>query len=247
MTFSDLVILGDKIDIHLVSQLSRENSGGIAAKLYKSSVTDIFSQKEIEISMPMDGPKMVLFQDGLRIDMVFYSKRGLYRCQGLVAARYKKDNLYLLRINQKTELEKFQRREYFRIDCSLEFRIYPITEEVAALTTTPELYRTIQDPEYLLSVTYGKLLDISGGGIRFTDQYGFQVGDYVLTEFRLTNDKVDQTFYLVNQIVASDEKEDEKGVFINRAKFLYKDLKDREKIVRYVFEEERRVRRTEGR
>jgi hypothetical protein len=33
--------------------------------------------------------------------------------------------------------------------------------------------------------------------------------------------------------------------FIHRGKFMFKDLKDRETIVRYVFEEERRIRRKE--
>ena len=62
---------------------------------------------------------------------------------------------------------------------------------------------------------------------------------------RLTNDRMDETFYLVCQIVGCERHPSLDNTFSCRAKFIFKDLKDREKIVKFVFEEERRIRRKE--
>lgn len=247
MTFMDVITPGDKIDIHLVQQLGQENHGRIAARLYKSNVLDFLSNTLLEISMPMEGTKVILLDSGMRLELTFYTKRGLYQCQVLVQKRYKKDNLFILLVEQKTDLVKFQRREYFRIECSSQLRFYSLPEETAGLETTRELFEKIQEPEYQLNGSYGKMIDISGGGMRFLSSHALENRSYILAEFRLQNDRVDQTFYLVSQVVASEEKNGERGKFVNRAKFLYKDLKDREAIVRYVFEEERRIRRVESR
>ena len=47
----------------------------------------------------------------------------------------------------------------------------------------------------------------------------------------------------MSQIVAIQKEDSDR--YSCRAKFIFKDLKDREKIVRFVFEEERKIRRKE--
>lgn len=87
------------------------------------------------------------------------------------------------------------------------------------------------------------ICDISGGGIRFTSNQPYERGQYVLLMFRLTNETTDESFFLVSQIVETQKVDTDR--YSVRAKFIFKDLKDREKIVRFVFEEERRIRRKE--
>lgn len=246
MTFFDTVRPGDKIDIHLVQKTAQTaNKVVLGSNLYKSTVSDIVSNLEIEILVPIDGSKMMLFPAGVRLDLVFYTRRGLYHCHGRVKGRYKKNNLYLLFLEQATRLERFQRREYFRVSCFQELRFYRITEEEAALPTTRELQSLMLDPENVLELSYGKLMDISGGGVRFEYSEGFEPGTFILSDFDLKNDRVERSFCLVTEIVASEMKKGTEDRYVNRAKFIYKDLSDRELIVRYVFEEERRLRRTE--
>ena len=72
-----------------------------------------------------------------------------------------------------------------------------------------------------------------------------QKNDFILLMIRLTNDRMDETFYLVCQIVGCERHPSLDNTFSCRAKFIFKDLKDREKIVKFVFEEERRIRRKE--
>lgn len=249
MNFSDLIIPGYKIDVRLAQMVNREKNGKYSddIHLYRSGVTDVLSPTEIEISMPTLGTKMVLFEVGVRLDLIFYGNGTLYHCQGIVEKRYKKEILYLLCVRQITDLEKFQRREFFRIGKYQDMKYYPISEDVAGLRTTAELYQKTLEPEYIMACSYANILDISGGGIRFSTSSDVEEDGYILTDFHLQNKKVDKKFFLVNQIIAVDKAPADPDKRIVRSKFWFKSPADRETIVQYVYEEERRMRRSEDR
>lgn len=243
MNYSNIIIPGDKIDIRLVHQMNVEENGGKAANVYHSSVSGFLSDDEIEITMPTLGSRMELMQIGAEGQYVFYTRRGLYSCNAVVRERYRKENLYFLRVALKTQPVKFQRREFFRIDFIKEMQILEITDEVAALRTTEELFIESQELKYIDQKKQALICDISGGGMRFISSVPYVQGQYVLLMFRLTNETTDESFFLVSQIVETQKLETDR--YSVRAKFIFKDLKDREKIVRFVFEEERRIRRKE--
>lgn len=246
MVLSDLINPGDKIDIQLTYQLEQSKMGqDVEVKIYKSSVFDFVSDTEIEITMPTEGSKVVLFQNGLRLRMLYYTQKGLYECLGVVENRYKKNNILTLVVDIKTPPQKFQRREFYRVNCLIDMQYYKISEEVADLDTTEAVFAEIQNPEYIGREKKTSIQDISGGGIRFISDEKFEKDSYILAVIRLTNEKIDNTFYLVCRIVSSEEVEYMTDKYSNRAKFNFKDIKDREAIVRYVFEEERRIRKKE--
>jgi c-di-GMP-binding flagellar brake protein YcgR len=177
--------------------------------------------------------------------MLFYTKKGLYTCYGMVQKRYKKDNFFMLAMLLTSDPVKFQRREFFRIENNIELRYVPVPEEIAYLESTEELFAKLQAGSYIEQEKKAITRDISGGGIRFVAEDQLERGIFVVVVIRLCNDRIDQTFYLVTQVVDAQPSKNSKGKFIHRGKFLFKDLKDRETIVRYVFEEERRIRRKE--
>lgn len=237
---------GDKIDLKLSYQVEQEQNGqDIDVKIYKSRVCDFLNETDIEISMPQDGTKMVVFQKGLRCDAIFYTNSSLYRCKCIVKDRYKKDNMFFLSITVLDKIEKFQRRQFFRIDCSLDLKYYNITEEIAKLETTDQLILELQSDNYMGNYQKAIINDLSGGGMRFTTSNSLQPGTYILAILDLNNNVVTESFVLVSKIIVSEKIEGNEGKFSNRSQFIFKDLKDREKIVRYVFEEERRIRKKE--
>lgn len=244
MNISDMLALGDKIDIRLTYQVQQQQNGEITAiNEYKSVIMDFPSDHQIEIGMPTLMGKMILFQVGIRCDMVFYTKKGLFTCECTVSNRYKKENLYLLLMDVNTPLTKYQRREYYRVDCLIDFTYYPVSDEVAELKSTEALFVEIQDPFYIGKQTNAILKDISGGGMRYSTNVPMEKNQMILSCIRLTNDIMDQTFYLLAKIINCEKKEIVPETYEVRAKFLFKDIKDREAIVRFVFEEERKKRR----
>jgi c-di-GMP-binding flagellar brake protein YcgR len=195
--------------------------------------------------MPTENGRMVLFQVGLRVRMLFYTKKGLYTCYGTVQGRYKKENFFMLLVLLTSDPVKFQRREFFRVENNIELRYVPVPEEIAYLDTTQALFASLQSGSYIEQEKKAISCDISGGGIRFTAEEQLEKNSFAVVVIRLCNEKLDQTFYLVTQIIDAQQSQNNSGKYIHRGKFLFKDLKDRETIVRYVFEEERRIRRKE--
>lgn len=238
MKLADFARPGDKIDITYLHQ----NNG----KVYKSSVFDFLDDGVIEVGMPTEGGKMVLFQVGFECSLFFYTQRGMFICDGKVLERYKKDGFYMMSVRIMSVPKKYQRRDFYRVSCSIDFNYYRISNEVAEMETTEDLFEEIADPKYIIEKTPAVSQDISGGGIRFIADEELAVGSYVLTVIRLTNDKIDQTFYLVTEIVDCFPMEKVPDKRIIRAKFHYKDIKDRDLIVRYVFEEDRMLRKKDS-
>lgn len=238
MAISDFVKPGDKIDINFLHQ----NNG----KTYKSGVFDYLSDNEIELTMPTESGKMVMFNIGFECQFYFYTTKGLLTCEAVITNRYKRDNFYLLSAKLKTGLKKFQRREYFRFECVLDFSYYKISNEVAALETTEDLFEEIVNPEYIEKKQLAQTKDLSGGGMKFSVTEELEVGSKILVAIRLSNDRVDQMFYLVTDIIACDPVEKMQGLWVARGKFEFKNVKDRDAVIRYVFEEDRMKRKREN-
>lgn len=232
---SDFARPGDKVDITYLHQ----NNG----KVYKSSVFDFLGDTTVEIGMPTEGGKMVLFQLGFECSLFFYTQKGMYICDGKVVSRYKRDGFYLLSVKLISAPKKYQRREFYRVDSAVPFSYYKITDEVAALATTEDLFEEITDPKYIEEKRMALSKDISGGGIRFLTDEKVAEGSKILAVMRLTNEKMDHTLYLVAEIIESVRMENVPDKYITRGKFLFKDFKDRDLIVRFVFEEDRMLRK----
>ena len=111
MGISTYITPGDKIDICFLHQ----NNG----KTYKSGVFDILSENEIEMSMPTDGGKMVMFNIGFECQLYFYTSKGLYTCEAVVSNRYKRDQFILMSVNrlklQRKSSKKLQIRSILTV------------------------------------------------------------------------------------------------------------------------------------
>lgn len=235
---SNVIKLGDKIDIVFLHQ----NNG----KVYKSSVHDILENNILEVAMPTDEGKMVMFQVGFECQYYFYTEKGMYTCETVVVNRYRRENFFLLAVRATSPLKKYQRREFYRIEKSIDMAYYKISDEVAALQTTEELFDEIADPKYIIEKMFARTRDLSGGGLRFTTAEKLESGTKLLVEIRLSNPKMDRTFYLVTNIIDSFEIPDVKDLWIARGRFEFKNKKDRDLIIRYVFEEDRMMRKKEN-
>lgn len=246
MKLSEVLNLGDKIDIKLTYQLAQYQNGELEeVPEYKSMIMDFPSDHQIEIAMPTLQGRLILFQVGIRCNLFFYTQKGLFTCECTVNNRYKKENLFLLLVDVKSPLTKYQRREFFRVECLIDFNYYQVEEKVVEYNTTEQLFLEIQDPLYYGKQKRGIIKDISGGGIRFSTDIKLDKDAYILCNIRLSNEIMDNTFYLIAKIVSCEKISISPELYDVRSKFLFKDLKDREAVVKFVFEEERKKRRTQ--
>lgn len=243
MKNSDLIRLGDKVDIRLIQQVETQRSRETSAKIYKSQVLDVREDGIFEISMPIESGKLMLLPLNVRFEFVFYSINGMFRAIGMVSERYKKDNMYMLLVRLKTPLERFQRREFFRLPYSIEIDYYDLTKEQAQMNSSSEIYVQIGSEEGGLKEHSCWLVDISGGGTRVRTENKLEQGKYVLLAMRLTNPKIDKQYYIVGEILDSYPVEVGKERFFDsRIRFIIKDPKVQEEIIQFIFEEDRKSR-----
>lgn len=226
---------GDKIDIHYLHQSN--------SKPLKSSVYDILNDTELEIVMPTLGGKMILFQVGIACQYYFYTQKGVYTCEAIVKERSRKGNFHVLKLKTTSAIKKFQRRDYFRLNCFIDFSYYTISKDMAIVETTEELLNEIEKPEYREQKKMARTRDISGGGVRFNAYEPIEVGTNLFNEIYLSNDKMDHIFYLVSEVIRCSQIEQDKWEI--RAKWYYKNKQERDMIVRFVFEEDRKKRKKE--
>lgn len=243
MTISDVICLGDKLDIRLLQDGNVVQTHKNAGRLYKSQVLDLRSNGNVEIAMPLDGTKLILLPLGVRFEFIFYSKGALYRSIGQVVERYKKDNVFMLEIELKTPMEKFQRREYYRYTCALDTIFYELTPEQVALSSIDAIYSSLREEILEIQKKQGVIVDLSGGGARMNSPYKLASGGNILLELRLENEKMHKQYELIGDVISSHVLENRKErLYESRIKFRISDNKIREDIVQYIFEEERRKR-----
>lgn len=241
MTVSKVVHLGDKVDIRLAQEVERAAKTHETVKKHKSRVLDIREDGSLEIMMPSEGGGLVLLPLGVRYEFTFRSKEKMYRAIGEIRERYKKDNLYILEIELRSELERVQRREHFRYVCLMDIGYYKIPEGELDLYNMEEVTAAIQEDFLAGREIPASLLDISGGGVRFTTDEELQAGSALLLAFDLKNECVNKHYDIVAEIVDCRVLEKAADLFEIRAKFLMKDDHVREEIIRYIFEEERKM------
>lgn len=245
MTVAELIRPGDKVDISFIQQIARMNEE--TPKIYKSQVLDLKENGNLDISMPSEGTKLILLPLGVRMEFVFYSRGGLYRAMGQIAERYKSDNIYMLEIELKTQLEKFQRREFFRYPCLLDFNFYMISDLDLNFESGDALLIHLRETGETLEREHeGSIVDLSGGGIRFRTDKELEPNERVLFSIHLQNENLNKQYYILGSIIScmrierTQRMNDKK--YEARAKFQIKDSTTREEIVRFIFEEERKER-----
>lgn len=225
---------GDRINISFSDSKVNKNN-------YKSSISDLISDDTWEITMPMESGKMVLFPLGISCDLVIFSQGNIMnKCTAVIKDRYKKDGLFFLIIKISSKLTKIQRREFFRVVCCIDMQYYTLETNEKEINMD-DLFSYFSSLDSLNDYHYGVIMDISGGGIKFSSDFKNESGSYILSVISLNGERM----MIVCKIIACEKSQKVSDKYINRAKFIFKNISDREKIVRFVFDEERKARQRE--
>lgn len=247
---SDMIVVGQIVEIQAVNPDTEEESENEketvkideVKKTYRTKVFDILSEDQLEIMMPIEKGKVILLPVDGQFDLCFYTEKGLYQCYARVLDRYKSNNIYIVVMELTSNLRKRQRREYFRLDCALEM-------EFRALEKT-EIAAVKQDRFYLtkgLPLRQGTIADISGGGVRFIAGCSFEVGTLIYCTYTLQAKGEEKQYHLIGKVLLSRELDDRPGEYENRVQYVNMDVDEREEIIKYIFEEERKQRHKKNR
>lgn len=242
---SDFVAAGQIVEIQAVNPMPEEGaeerqeetveSG--ERKVYRTKVFDVLSEDQLEIMMPIEKGKVILLPVDGEFDLCFYAEKGLYQCYARVLDRYKSNNVYIVVMELTSNLRKHQRREFYRFGCALGMNSRLLEKE--------EITAVEQDRLYLvpgLPLKQSVVVDISGGGLRFIADYSYEEGAYIYCTYTLNVKGQPKQYHLIGKVLSVRELADKPGTFEHRIQYINLDVDDREEIIRYIFEEERRQR-----
>ena len=243
MATLDVLQVGCKIEICSVEQAQRNKITGEKTPVLESMLDDITPEGNLIIQMPIYKGKLVLLSIGVRYELVFYEKNSLYQTVAQVVDRYKSDNRYVLKMSLTTGITKLQRREYFRLQCILGAELYPITREEMLENSEQQYAALIMRPEIKENVDKAVIVDISGGGIRFICEKQYEENSYYIVRTIIGNESFSQELILAINIVTCRKANASIDRYETRGEFVHITNKTREIIIKYVFDEDRKIRK----
>ncbi len=230
---------GQKVELQYVEKATEEN-GDTLKKIYTSTVYDVLSEDRLEIMMPMEKTKLILLPVDAEFNICFYTEQGLYQCFVQIIDRYKSNNVYILVLELTSNLRKYQRREYYRFSCALEMEARDLLEE-EKMAVEQEDYHLIPGLPLKRSV----IVDISGGGLRFVSTQKYEENSLIYCTYYLMLNGQKKKYELVGKILSVKEIQGRAGTYEHRVQYMNLHVDEREEIIRYIFEEERKHRHKE--
>ena len=231
---SKYVSPGGEVEMRAIER-EMEQDTDRQTRTHRSRVLSVLSEDRLEVAMPIENNKLILLPVDGEYDMYFYGDNVVYQCNARVVDRYRHNGQYVLVMDLTSNLRNYQRREYYRFSCALEMDSRQLEEE--------EEISAAEQEELLptLPLKSSVIVDISGGGLRFVAYYAYEVDSLILCKYHLQIDGQDKEYRLVGKVLAVNELTQKPGVFDHRVQYVHVDPQDREEIIKYIFDETRKV------
>ena len=245
-----LIETGTKLELKKIRHVEiAEEVSYVSRFLYQKSAD------EAVIEMPVKSGRMVPLEPNELFQVCFYTSKGLYQCQAQVVSRHYEDSLPVAVIRLRSEFEKLQRRQYYRMECLLQMEFCSLTEEEydELLDQKNGSWNAPVNKEQTeenggngrLRFYSGVVLDISGGGIRFNSSHEAQPGDIIALRIAFTEEEVRKIQIMFAKVLTVVPVQNHSGLFEHRVEYVSISNKERESIIRYIFLEERKHRKRE--
>lgn len=247
-----VVNIGDKIELTHVKSATR---GKLSENTYASMLLDFEDNRILKISMPIREGKVVPLEIGDEYELCFFTSSGLYRSRGRITRRYRDGKLFVMNVELLFSPKKFQRRQFFRLECMMKVRYRIVTDEEKTLRDFIHA-SDIEDNElrkkYLrkldeMTTNWEEVMmtDISGGGVRL--QLKKRIENKTLIEVVVPLRFSDETipFKCFARVIANVKTENVINGNELRCQFENISRVQQEMVVRFVFEEQKRRMRKE--
>jgi c-di-GMP-binding flagellar brake protein YcgR len=252
----DILSTGDKVTIIITQQYAQEQNGGEKAQRYLSAIYDVKKDGTLVMDIPVIQRRLVALSTGLRYTFIFTTEdrnhdKSFYISEGEITSRYRQGNFFLMDARLSTPLNRFQRREYYRLECSLKSIGVALGDDFdpkQIIDAGKFLIEHIRDG---YQVAHGTISNISGGGALLITNEDFKDASYILMRVIFSNEEdekksnaEDDTMELLAKILEKRYNEETKK-YSYRLMFVFQNPRFRDRIIKYVFDEQRRQRKKE--
>lgn len=257
MERKQLIETGNRLELRKIRHAGIEEE-----MVYVSRFLYQQSQDEAVIEMPAKEGHLIAMEPGEAFQVCFYTHKGLYQCQVQVTSRHYEDKLPVVVIKFRSEFERLQRRQHYRMECFLDIEFCePEEEELEQLlweknniqgqTEQDEKQREEQEEEQReeresLRFYTGMTLDISGGGVRFNAEHPAADGSIIAMKIAFPPQEIPLPQILFAKVLTVLPVPNHIGIYEHRVQFIHIANAERERIIRYIFLEERKRRKRQG-
>lgn len=211
----DLFKIGDRIEI------TRE--GLKESKIYPSQILDSPKTNIFIISGPIYKNNIIPLHKGETIDIAYLvENRGMYVFKAKIIEK-KYDPIYKLKVEKISQTKKYQKREYYRFEASI-----PVVKKHTIDTGQGEK----------VIVEKCKTKNISGGGLNLLSNFKHGKGDMVTCSFNINHRTIEAEAKIL-RIEPVDTYDYKYSLGIH---FLDIKERDRDEIIKFIFEQERILR-----
>jgi c-di-GMP-binding flagellar brake protein YcgR len=248
----DILTLGDKID---VKKLDRNGKPLPNVRTLISQLVNIGDTDIIHIAAPIIYGKVIILEVGEYYNLCIYTNKGLYQCNCIILSNHRENNTIVSVVRIMTKLEKYQRRQYYRLECviPIQYRIITIEERILENKLKLGDFRNTEERSecrkklnhFNLEWLPASITDLSGGGVRFNSSMNHSPSDNVRLRLELTAGGELRKLELNADIISSNRLENRSDIYEQRAVFSDILQKDRDFLIKYIFEQERQRRKNE--
>ncbi len=226
------ISIGNKIELVMLDDIIRNEKN---KKVYVSKIFDILPGNKLQIAMPIYEGKIVPLSISDKYSACFYTDKGLLQCNVIVTARYKEGHMFFLEVLILGQLEKVQRRQFYRYVCKLNAKVRVVSDQEYE-TGKPDVEVISEDD---LEWNDAKLLDISGGGAKIFQKQFLDKNEIVKLKFVLSVENYVFRLSLFARVLSSVHVQNHSEIIEQRLEFLKITKDERDNIIKYIFECER--------
>lgn len=247
----DVISVGNKISIKLIK------SGSIVTRSEQEAYISQFLQwidsNTVQIAIPISKGHLIALEVSNEYLLSFYTSKGLFQCRAIVLERSKQSNVAVANMKLVSDLEKYQRRQYYRMECIIPLTYAVITESQKKLyldlknCINEERRKLVEEQIQMEEIKFfnGTILDISGGGMRFNSEAQHSNNEFLILKPKLNEEITKRIPYFFARVISSSPIRNREKVFDNRIEFIEIKNSEREQIICYIFKEEREKRKRE--
>ena len=210
--------MGDRVEI---VPHDRKN-----AESYASKVEQVIDESIAELHVPISYGNLIELPLNTPHVFTFYTDNGMMRTDAVIEKFFVVDGFKMMRIKMLNEAQKYQRREFFRFECSIHFHL-------GVLADAYDIARDRPKPEMHPALTR----DISAGGVCFTSSIDAEVKARVKCQIPLGGDD----FTTFGIVIHRQELREMHFKFMYRVMFMDLTASEKDRIVKYIFTEQRKA------
>ena len=234
--FEDYIKCGDSVLIHGAQQRIQNINEELQQEMYRGKIKRILSDSEIEVEM-REEESIDLSKNQSYVLSINASSR-LYMCNTYFQSMYQEGQTVII-LEIVSPLERLQRRMHQRVSCHamISYRILQ-DKEIHDMIDREDAVSFPQTGMAADAETES-LIDISGGGVRFTSKQKLDIGNILETGFSIQVGEEQAFMRVMGEVVFSDKLRNGQELYDIRMKFIHYTKEQMEQIIRFCFRLER--------